>query len=280
MERQLFDLNYIIEELKKIGVALPRRVDLYLIGGGALAFHRLKEATKDLDLIATSLQDVESLVETLEGLGYQTVIGLPKEYKKMSASAVLRNTDGFQLDIFHQRVCNALVLSQGMIDRSNTILEHEKLNIHIIAKEDILLFKGMTERAFDLEDMRTIAESGVDWDTVSQECLAQSASSESVWETLLYDSLVDLEDRYGIRAPISKKLRKIAEEKMTERLLIRKVEEGKHTVREIAEEFEYSESWVRIELKKLAEKGLLRIDNSKRPYRYQLQQKACAKTRS
>jgi len=270
LQRPLFDLNYIERELKKIGSALPRRIELYLLGGGALAFHGLKESTKDIDLVSTSIKDAESLVETLKGLGYQTVKSLPDEYRKMGASAVLRNPDGFQLDIFHQRVCNALVLSPGMVNRSKRILEHEMLTVHLIAKEDILLFKGITERELDLDDMRAIAESGVDWGIVSQECLIQSTSSESIWEAFLYDRLVDLEEKYGISAPVSRKLRKIAEEKMTQRILIRKIGEGKNTVKEIAEEIKFSESWVRIELNKLARKGLLTIDKSKRPYRYQL----------
>ncbi len=147
------------------------------------------------------------------------------------------------------------------------------LTVYLVAKEDVFLFKGLSEGELDLEDMRIIAESGVDWGTVIRECIAQSESSESVWEAFLYDRLVELEEKYGINAPVSNKLRKIAEEKMAQRMLIRKIGEGKDTVREIAEESEFSESWVRIELDKLAKKRLLTVDKSKRPYHYQLQQK-------
>lgn len=46
---KLFDLNYIEKELRAVDAKLSRRITMYVIGGGAMAFQGIKAGTKDID---------------------------------------------------------------------------------------------------------------------------------------------------------------------------------------------------------------------------------------
>jgi hypothetical protein len=73
-----------------------------------------------------------------------------------------------------------------MNTRAHNLWDKGKLKIQIASKEDVFLFKGITEREADLEDMRLLAESGLNWKTIQQECQNQSTLSGVLWESALY----------------------------------------------------------------------------------------------
>lgn len=270
MERQKFTREYILNQMKGIASALPTPISIYLLGGGGLAFYGLKEATKDMDVVLLSPDGLKILVNTLRRLNYTPVRRLSREYRKMGASAVLENRDGFRWDIFHKQVCRALIVSEDIMSRAKKVFEEENLSVYLLSKEDIFLFKGITERDLDLEDMASLAESGIDWNTIIMECLQQSKSSGIIWEAALYERMVDLREKYGIKSPFERRLRAIAEEKMTERRLIKIIKRGSNTVREIFAEIGFSETFVRRELKKLVQEGKLKIDATTRQHHFYL----------
>jgi len=266
--RESFDLDYIKREFGKVGTNAESEIEVFLIGGAGLAFYKLKEATKDIDVILKTKQEVQELVKTLERLAYKSIKRLSTSYKKMGAYEIVENDDGLRWDIFHFQVCNALVLSPRMISRAASIYKEENLQIFLASKGDIFLFKGITERSVDLDDMRVIGESGLDWDVVFEECLYQSKISGRLWETALYANLVDLREIHGIRSPIEKRLRRRAEAKLVEINIVDAVREGKNVVKEIANEINESERFVRRSLNGLVESGILKPDKSRRPFRY------------
>jgi uncharacterized membrane protein len=265
-------LAYIEREFSRAGTVAKGEIGIFLIGGAGLAFYRLKEATKDIDVILKSRNEVKELVEILRKLEYERVRMLSTAYKKMGAFEIMEKADGFRWDIFHLQVCNALVLSQGMISRATPISKEGNLSVFLASKEDIFLFKGVTERSADLDDMRIIAESGLDWDVVFEECLYQSKSSGRLWENALYGNLVDLREVYGIRSPIEKRLKQRAEAKLVEMNIVDAIRKGKFTVKEIANEMNEPEGFVRRRLSELVEKGVIRVDKSKLPFMYLLRQ--------
>ena len=270
MERRKFTKEYMLNQMKVIASTLPTPISIYLIGGGGMALYGLKEATKDIDVVLSSSDDLKILVDTLRQLNYIPMKQLPREYRKMGASAIVENRDGFRWDIFHKQVCRALVVSENMISRATKVFEEGNLSVHLLSKEDIFLFKGITERDLDLEDMSSLAESGIDWNTIITECLQQSKSSGTIWEAALYERMVDLREKYGIRSPFEKRLRAIAEEKMTERRLITIIERGPNTVKEISAEMGFSETLVRREIMRLVREGKLKADTATRPHRFHL----------
>jgi len=160
-----------------------------------------------------------------------------------------------------------------MKTRAHEIWAKRKLKIQIASKEDIFLFKGITEREADLDDMRLLAESGLDWKTIKQECQNQTTLSGVLWESALYQNLLDLKEKYHIESPIEKPLRDAAEKKLIEITLTKEIEKGNNTVKSITQKIKEPQSFVRTELKRLAKKGLITIEKSNKPYKVYINKK-------
>jgi hypothetical protein len=160
-----------------------------------------------------------------------------------------------------------------MKQRANQLYKGNRLTISIASKEDIFLFKGITEREADLEDMRILAESGLDWNAISQECQSQSAVSGVPWEDALYQNLLDLKTKYHIESPIEKPLRKAAERKIIETTLLREIEKGNNTVKSITQEIKEPQSFIRTELRRLVNKGVITVDKAHKPYKFYIDEK-------
>ena len=107
-----------------------------------------------------------------------------------------------------RQVCNALTLSTAMKSRATQLHTKGFLQVFLASKEDIFLFKGITEREADLDDMRLLAESGLNWNIMYQECQNQSTSTGRLWENALYQKLIDLKEKHHIESPIEKSQKK------------------------------------------------------------------------
>jgi hypothetical protein len=269
-QRRSFDRNYLNQEFDKLNKTTKQPLTLYLIGGGAMAFYGLKAATKDIDIILTGQGDLNNLQAALKTLGYKepNPVHITRAYDKMRTNAILENQDGFRWDLFLSKVCNALTLSGEMQKRATSLYQGSCLKVLIASKEDLFLFKGITEREADLDDMRILAQSGLNWEIISQECKSQSQASGVCWEDALYQNLIDLKAKYGIGSPIEKPLRKVAERKIIETTLLRQIQKGNRTVKSIAAEIKEPPNFIREELKRLADKGLIIIDKTSKPHKF------------
>lgn len=272
MQRSSFSMQYITNELDRLSSKISIPVKLFVIGGLGLIDFGLKEATKDIDVVVQSPRELHALTDSLGGLGYRapSPVEISRPYKKMKASQILENDEGFRWDIFCQQVCAALTFSNGMVSRAANFYNTKLLKALRASKEDIFLFKGITEREADLDDMRLLAESGLDWEVILQECRNQSVSSGRLWENALLQNLVDLRDKHKIRSPIERALERIVEERLTEDALIEAVMQGYTTVRMISEITQLPERFIRETADKMEKKGLLSIDRSGRPYKFTL----------
>jgi hypothetical protein len=188
----------------------------------------------------------------------------------MQTSAILENAEGFRWDLFVNKVCNAISLSTPMKQRSKQLYKSGHLTVLITSKEDLFLFKGITERQADIDDMRILAESGLNWDLINQECQNQSAASGVTWEDALYQNLLDLKTKHNIESPIEKQLRTTAEKKIIETTMLKQIEKGNNTSKRIAQEIKEPQSFVRTELNRLANKGLITVDKSHKPHKFYL----------
>jgi hypothetical protein len=184
MQKSSFDKEYLSREFDKVASKITKPVTLFVIGGGGLAFYGLKEATKDIDVILQNPDEFRTLTMALKDLKYNTPSPhiITKAYREMQANEILENEDGFRWDIFILKVCNALTLSTAMKSRATELYAKGFLRVLLAAKEDIFLFKGITEREVDLDDMRLLAESGLNWNIINQECQNQSTSTGRLWE--------------------------------------------------------------------------------------------------
>jgi hypothetical protein len=268
---QKFNRRYIEMELEKLNAALTRRTRVFVAGGAAMAFYGLKEATKDIDVVVEKRTELHSLVSALRALGYKRPTGLVETtYAKMRASAILENTDGFRWDVFERVIARKLSLSKGMISRSRILYDETKLHLRALSKEDIFLLKSITGRDLDLEDMRIVAESGINWNDVKIECQAQASRTGRIWEDALCEKLIELGERMKIAAPIEKSICEIADQKILENWIIRKVGTGINTVKDLARTAGEPESAIREAISRLIRKGNLSVDRSKRMHRFRL----------
>jgi hypothetical protein len=259
-------------ELDKLSKKIINQTQVFIIGGLALINYGLKEATKDIDVVVQSRQELNALIKSLENLEYRTLGHslVTKPYKKMETTRILENNEGFRWDIFYQKISGALTFSESMKSRAISLYKKGKLNVGIVSKEDIFLFKGITEREADLDDMRLLAESGLDWQIIKSECGYQSTASGRLWENALLQNLADLRERYKIRSPIEKDLQRIVEERLSEDALTKAIASGCTTVKMISNATKLPENMVREYAKKMAKKGLLKVDKSSLPHKFAL----------
>jgi hypothetical protein len=262
----------VIEELDKLASRITVPIRLTIIGGLGLINFGLKEATKDVDVIVQSSEGLSVVVDNLKALKYRAMEPsmISRPYKKMEASQILENSEGFRWDIFLNQVCGALVLSEGMRSRTTPFYEKERLQARLASKEDLFLFKGITDREADLDDMRLLAESGLNWRIIEQECKNQSTSSGRLWENALLGNLIDLRKRYKIRSPIERTLQEVVEERLSEDALRISIEKGNATVTTMSKDTGLTAYLVRKYAKKMEGKGILRVDRSSYPYKFTL----------
>jgi len=246
--------------LSDSGAKLTRKVRAYLIGGCAMTFLGRKVATKDIDVVFGSSEDARKFANVLGQLGFAGVKSLTGPYATMGALAIVEDRRGMRFDIFDRQVCRALELSLGMKGRARLYRTFGNLGVYLMAPEDIFLFKGITEREADLDDMRILAEMGLEWKTIEKECLSQRRSGR--WAYMLGTKLMELRKRFGVASPIIKTLMDHADLHLLAyvfgKIIGNQEAPFKEIARAIDERYGYKESWVRNQLASLAAKRLVR----------------------
>lgn len=202
-QRDHFGPEYIRKELHTVGETLAQEVTAFLIGGGAMSLRNLKTTTKDIDLVVTTDEEYERLLAALTERGYEEVTDLGENYRELGARLCVRNDDGCQIDLFNRQVANKLVFSDGMDTRSESFLTHGPLSVHLTALEDIFLFKAVAKRPDDIDDMATLVQTSLEFDTIEAELDTQAELLGSdLFVTYVSESLAKLEERHGIQTPI------------------------------------------------------------------------------
>ena len=253
--RGQFGQDYILGEFDRIDGALSEPLKLYLIGGGAMAFQDLKDATKDIDVIVRTSSDLGHLQNVLTQLDYEPVRDPGDEYEELGAQAILENKDGCRFDIFHQQVIDKLILSSGMQDRSQLLETSGRLTVETMSPEDIFLFKLVAGRTTDIEDMNTLIQTGLNFDIVLKELQAQTELlDEEFFVTFVNEALIDLEDRFGVTTPLSDPIEEITARVYDQLALLQAFDET-IAVGELQEEVELSEDRFSTMLDDLEQKG-------------------------
>ncbi len=214
LQHKITELKHISDLFEMINsklVGTLKILNLYLIGGGALMFHNAKVSTKDLDIIVTSNSDLELFENILFRLGFNERV-LTIEYENLELDKMFE-LDDYRLDVFNQKVCGNLGLSDKMISRAKTELSLSNLKLHIVSKEDIFVFKSITEREGDIEDSVKLIEQNLDWKIIKEELLYQiEKSGVNNWITLFNQRLERLNEEFNIKSPISKEFSKLTKQ--------------------------------------------------------------------
>ncbi len=94
-----------------------------------------------------------------------------------------------------------------MEDRAEGIEGYNKLKIGIASKSDVFLFKSITDREGDLEDMSSLVRSGIDSEALLQEIEVQRKLLDTeIWITHINEKLVKLDEKYGVTLPIEERI--------------------------------------------------------------------------
>jgi DNA-binding transcriptional ArsR family regulator len=251
--------------LEELGEHLETTVDVYLLGGGNLILRGLKDSTKDIDLVVADDQTLVAVAESLQELGYEERRDIEAVYSQLDPSIVLEQEGFPRWDIFVETVAGQLQLTEAMIERCDQSFEYGTLHVHLLSLTDILLFKSITDREGDLEDVALIArQADLNWDGIFQEIKTQEELTNRFFSFAVLDTLDVLEDRHDIVAPITDRL----VSHCLENALLVSLEDPK-TIEGLREELDFPDHRIYNKLRQLEEADQITVDRSGRLNTYQ-----------
>jgi DNA-binding HxlR family transcriptional regulator len=251
--------------LDELGNHLETTVDAYLLGGGNLILRGLKDSTKDVDLVVEDGRTFVAIAESLQAMGYEERGDLDTAYNQLNPSLVLEK-DGFpRWDIFVETVAGQLQLTETMIERCDQSREYGTLHVHLLSLTDIFVFKSVTEREGDLEDVALLAQQAdLDWDGIFEEIKTQEDRTGRLFSFAVLDTLDALDARYDIVAPITDRLVSYC----LENALLVSLDDPK-TIEDLREELDFPDHRIYNKLRQLEEDGRITVERSGRLNTYQ-----------
>jgi hypothetical protein len=186
---------------KEIDSKLKTKTTAYLIGGGALMFFGLKNLTKDIDLVVKSEPEYRSIYSSIKSIGYKET-ALTDGIQRLNISAAMQRVD-FRIDLFLNKICGKMEFSDSMALRAKPLFQGKNLSISFASKEDVFVFKTITDRVGDKTDCEAILNQNPDWSIILKEILFQSKKGEAVWITYINERLIEFEEK-GYKIPIQK----------------------------------------------------------------------------
>lgn len=250
-----FGQDYIRAEFQQLDDHLDGHVTLYLIGGGAMAFQELKDATKDIDVVVQNGSDLQQLRTSLEATGYEMVKDLDEEYEQLGAQLIMENDDGCRFDVFNRQIVDKLIFSMSMQDRSQPLEDLGYLSVEVAAPEAIFLFKAVAGRTGDIADMNTLVQTGLDFDRIVEEIEVQTELlDEEFFVTFVNEALGKLNERFNVTTPLEGPVGAIAE-RVYEQLDIMIRIDDTTGIEELKEQINLDEESFLERLDELEEKG-------------------------
>ena len=139
----------------------------------------------------------------------------------MNTREIIENKDGFRWDIFVNKICCGLSFSKEMANRAKTFKNLSNIKIYLVSLEDIFIFKAVTSRPRDREDMFTLFSHGLNVNIIKREIQKQTKLDENkAWLSFFFIGLDELVSEYKIIFPDYNEFLKLAEDEMLEKLII------------------------------------------------------------
>src|SRR3989344_46525 len=153
----------------RIAEKLPKRIEVYAIGGTAMMFLGLKDKTLDLDIVFLNATDRKIFKDTAKLLDFEDTSAEIVYGKRDNAPEMVKISD-VRLDLFLFKIISSY-FSTGMQKRA--MQTHDfigKLIIRIASPSDILVMKSATARQKDDEDIISIIkENKANWEIIVKE---------------------------------------------------------------------------------------------------------------
>lgn len=168
--------SYIKNELIQIDKLLKKKITVYLIGGSAMSFYGIKDSTKDIDALFENQYDCAEFFNAITKLGYETSEQYFPPVIQMEATFFVYKDDEIWIDLFVKNVMNKFELTNSIKNRSvKTDLPTKKLNVNCLDKNDIFLFKSITPRERDEDDLIILlSKSEIDFNIIHEEINKQT----------------------------------------------------------------------------------------------------------
>lgn len=187
--------------LLAISQRLSKKITVYAIGGTAMMFLGLKDATLDIDLVFENKDDKKYFKEAIKSLGYKGVDSIMVYGGRVNKPEMLTLGDE-RFDLFIEEVID-FIFSQNMMERANQTHQFgDKLVLKVANPHDIILMKCATDRLKDIDDARNIINRmDVDWNLILEEAKNQYKLGKKRAIFDLGDFLERLEENFKIKAP-------------------------------------------------------------------------------
>ena len=166
----IIDQNLLFSDIAK---KLPKKINVYAIGGTTMMFLGLKQTTLDIDLVFNNDKERKMFKEAVKSLGYYN-IDATEIYGKKENTPDMVTAGEVRMDLFLFKIITSY-FSDSMQKRAVKIHEFgENLIIKIADVHDILIMKAATTREKDEEDIISIIKnSTINWKLIIQEVKSQ-----------------------------------------------------------------------------------------------------------
>ena len=166
-----------IEEQQNLLLAISNnlkgQIVAYAVGGTAMMFLGLKDATLDIDLVFKNERDKNDFIRAAKSLGYKEMDPI-KVYGAKENHPDMLTLGNERFDLFVVNVID-FVFSENMQMRSEQAQQFgNNLILKIASYNDIILMKCATDRLKDKDDVRKILENKkIDWKIIVGEAKNQ-----------------------------------------------------------------------------------------------------------
>lgn len=194
---------------EEIASKLVDPINVYVIGGAALMHYGSKEATKDIDLVLSTKNEYELIRQVLKDLGFSSKTA-PMTHQNFTLADWLTRDD-FRIDLFNETICGKLKLTGRIVQRAKKLETINNLHVYVCSKEDIFVFKSITEREGDKDDCMALIKQGINWEIIFEELNQQiKETGYDIWITIVNERLEELSES-GLTIPILKQTQALTE---------------------------------------------------------------------
>jgi hypothetical protein len=205
--------------LLTIAQKLAKPLTVYAIGGTAMMFHGIKDATLDIDLVFETAEDREAFKKVITAIGYKHMNAI-QVYGGKKDPPQMFTLGNERFDLFVNDVID-FTFSKAMQKRAQTTHQFgDNLLLKIADPHDLILMKCATDRLKDKDDGRKIIESKpIQWNILIEEAKNQVTLGRDRALFDLGDFLEHLKREMNVPVPqnILDTLFTLVQEQITER---------------------------------------------------------------
>jgi hypothetical protein len=200
------------ELFEQLGKKLSRAIPLLAIGGAAMMEYRLKDSTKDIDIVCRNEEDKEEILRCSGEFDYE-LVWPEKRHARLGLNRIAIK-GGHALDVFADKISYDFGLSETMWGRARKLRDFGNADLRYASPEDIFIMKLIANRPGDAPDCAALVSVGLDFAAIYEEIKSQynkesGQSKQKIWITYIEEGIARLEDQ-GLTIPIGDKISLLA----------------------------------------------------------------------